>query len=137
MNIAVYVIVGLLAGLLVPSLALWLLQRLARELGAMDFVWVTSPLPLDDHAKLRVQIADVARNEVTQLLMDGGWTLQFVSILPRVCATGLMAACLYEIDVPRERQTIVDDRVNGEVATKDKGRPSEVTASLKALGYKT
>jgi hypothetical protein len=82
---------------------------LARELGKMDGVFVTSPLPLDDNQKLRMQIFDSARNEVVQLLKDWGWDPVAISVLPRVHSTGLIAACLYEIDLPKPRQEIPQD----------------------------
>ena len=50
-----------------------LARRLADDLDRMDGVWVTSPLPLDDSHKLRLQIKDIDRNEVLQLLRDWGW----------------------------------------------------------------
>jgi hypothetical protein len=107
-----------------------LAKRLADELDAMDSVWVTSPLPLDDNAKLRLQVKDVARNEVTQLLKDWGYEPVFVSILPRVCVTGLIAASLWEIDLPKPRQNILDDRHGGEIATKKKPDHEDEVAKM-------
>ena len=75
----------------------------------MNDVWVTSPLPLDDNHKLRLQISDAVRNEVMQILRDWGWNPVCISVLPRVCPTGLMGACLYEIDLPKPRQEIPQD----------------------------
>ena len=108
---------------------------LARELGKMDGVWVTSPLPLDDHAKLRLQIRDISRNEVIQMLKDWGWDPVFLSVLPRICTTGLIAAGLWEIDIPKPRQDVVDDRprVQGEIATREKSN-YEVEQIKKYLG---
>jgi hypothetical protein len=89
-----------------------LAKSLADDLNKMDGAWVTSPLPLDADAKLRVQIKDIDRNRIIQWLKDLGWDPVCVSVLPRVCTTGLIGACLYEIDLPRERQPIPqDDRV--------------------------
>jgi len=107
-------------------------KRLTDELGKIDGVWVTSPLPLDDNHKLRLQIKDIARNEVTQLLKDWGWDPVFVSVLPRVCTTGLIAACLYEIDLPKPRQDIVDDRHGGEITGKTR-RSHETEEMLKYI----
>src|SRR5262245_60085245 len=98
-------------------------QRLTRELGKMDGVWVTSPLPLDEHANLRVQIRDISRNGVVQMLKDWGWDPILISVLPRMCTTGLIAACIYEIDIPKPRQDVVDDRprmIQGEIASREK-----------------
>ena len=83
---------------------------LAREIGKIDGVWVTSPLPLDDHAKLRLQIREIDRNHVVQMLKDWGWDPVFLSVLPRICTTGLIAAGIWEIDIPKPRQDVVDDR---------------------------
>jgi|SRR5262245_35203656 len=100
---------------------------LARELGKMDGVWVTSPLPLDDHAKLRLQIREIDRNHVVQMLKDWGWDPVFLSVLPRICTTGLIAAGLWEIDIPKPRQDVVDDRIHGEIAKREE-RSHEVAA---------
>jgi hypothetical protein len=108
-----------------------LAKRLADELGKMDGAWVTSPLPLDEHAKLRVQIKDIDRNRIIQWLRDLGWEPVFVSVLPRICTTGLIAAGLWEIDLPKPRQNILDDRHGGELATKK--RDHEVEAMLTAI----
>jgi hypothetical protein len=97
-----------------------LAKRLADELARFEDAWIVSLTPLPDDKKLRVQIADRARNEIIQTLRDWGYEPVFVSVLPRVCPTGLMAACVYEIDFPRERQPIVDDRIQGEIATREK-----------------
>src|SRR5262245_20761589 len=96
-------------------------QHLARSIGAMEGAWVTSPMPLDNGRRLRFQVLDGDRNRVLQQLRDWGWDPVFVSVLPRVTFVGMAAACLYEIELPRERQTIVDDRkIHGEIATPEK-----------------
>jgi len=110
-----------------------LARRLADDLDRMDGVWVTSPLPLDDNAKLRVQIKDIDRNEVLQLLKDWGYDPVCISVLPRVCTTGLIAACLYEIDLPQPRQEIVDDRAIPKDDVGRRGRDAEVKAMLEAI----
>jgi len=110
-----------------------LARRLADELDKLDGVWVTSPLPLDDNHKLRVQIKDIDRNEVTQLLKDWGWDPVCISVLPRVCNTGLMAACLYEIDLPQPRQDIIDDRAIPKDDVGRRARDSETKAMLEAI----
>jgi hypothetical protein len=93
---------------------------LAREIGKLDGVWVVSPLPLDDSARLRFQVLDSCRNEVVQLLRDWGWQPTFRSVLPRVSYTGLQGAGVYEIDIPRDRTPVQDDRPRGEIATREK-----------------
>jgi len=78
-------------------------RALAREIEAAG-AWVTSALPLDDQQRLRLQILDSDRNRVAQQIRDLGFEPMFVSILPRVHPTGLLAACIYEIDLPRRRR---------------------------------
>jgi len=109
-----------------------LAKRLADDLDKMDGAWVTSPLPLDDNHKLRVQIKDVDKNRIVQWLRDLGWEPVCVSVLPRVCPTGLIGACLWEIDLPRERQPIHDDRIpNDEIGKR--GQSAETKAMLEAI----
>lgn len=110
---------------------------LARELGKFEGVWITSPLPLDDGAKLRFQVLDGDRNRVLQTLQDWGWEPQFVSVLPRVTFVGFAGACVYEVDLPRERAAVpVDDRtIRGELADRKKS-DAEVEAVLRYLGWK-
>jgi hypothetical protein len=110
-----------------------LAKSLADELNKLDGAWVTSPLPLDEHAKLRVQIKDISRNEIIQLLRDWGWDPVCVSVLPRVCTTGLIGACLYEIDLPRERQPIPQvDRIPKDEVGRG-GRDSEIQKVYAAI----
>jgi len=110
-----------------------LAKSLADGLNKLDGVWITSPLPLDDNAKLRVQIKDRDSNEIIQLLRDWGHEPVLVSVLPRVCLTGLIAACLYEIDLPRERQPIVDDRTIPKDDVGKRVRDIEVAKTLEAI----
>src|SRR5215813_12651843 len=107
-----------------------LAKSLADELNKLDGAWVTSPLPLDEQAKLRVQIKDIDRNRIFQWLKDLGWDPVCVSVLPRVCITGLIGACLFEIDLPRERQPIVDDRAIPKDDVGKRVRDLEVTKML-------
>jgi hypothetical protein len=94
---------------------------LAREMAKMPGVWVTSPLPLDDRARFRFQVLDSNRNEALQMLTDWGWSPSFCGTLPRVCPDGMKLASLYEIDLPRERQPVPDDRkIYGELAGNEK-----------------
>jgi len=111
-----------------------LAKKLADELGKMDGVWVTSPLPLDDNHKLRVQIKDIDKNRIVQWLRDLGWDPVCISVLPRVCPTGLIGACLYEIDLPRERQSIPqEDRIIPKDDVGRRVRGSEVKKMLEAI----
>jgi len=110
-----------------------LARRLADDLDKLDGVWVTSPLPLDDSHKLRLQIKDIDRNEVVQLLRDWGYEPVCISVLPRVCSTGLIAACLWEIDLPQPRQEIIDDRAIPKDDIGRRARDSETKAMLEAI----
>src|SRR5262245_42246575 len=92
--------------------------RLARSIGAMPGAWVIST-PF--HERIRFQVLDGDRNRVLQQLRDWGWEAVFITIHPRVTFNGMAAASLYEIELPRERQTILDDRkIHGEIAKKEK-----------------
>lgn len=106
------------------------LERLARELEAMERCWVVSPPP---HDPLRFQVADTVKNEVLQTLRDAGYEPVFRTVAPRMYPTGLMGACLYEIALPAETPAVVDDRaVKGEVSKGKKPDDAEVAAMLKA-----
>jgi hypothetical protein len=99
---------------------------------------VSSPLPLADNAKLRVQILDSRKNEVLQLLSDWEWQPVFCGPLPRVTFRGMDAAGIYEIDLPRERTPIQDDRTirPAELASdKREKTPLEVVQMRKYLGW--
>jgi len=111
-----------------------LAAAMARELGQMKTAWVVSPLPLDDSKKLRVVIADITRNEIVQKIRDWGYEPICIGVAPRFDVAGMVAATAYEVDPPRERQPIVDDRkIYGEVAERKKS-PSEAEAVLRHLG---
>src|SRR5262245_2551066 len=111
-----------------------LAQAMTKELEQMKGVWVTSPLPLADDKKLRLQISDFERNSVVQRIKDLGFEPVCVGVAPRFDVAGLVAASAYEVDLPRERQPIVDDRkIYGEVAERKKS-PSEAEAVLRHLG---
>jgi hypothetical protein len=107
-------------------------ESLARELHLMG-AWVTSPMPLDNGAKLRFQVLDTDRNAVVEKLSSWNWSPAFVSILPRVCPDGMKLASLYEIDLPRENPVCFDDTIRGELASDEKLSP-EYHAMRKALG---
>ena len=114
-------------------------QVLARELEKLEGVWVTSPLPLDDSKRLRVQVLDSERNEVTQTIRDWGYEPVCCGVLPRVHHAGaFLGACIWEIDLPRPRQQVVNDRPrhSGEIADKPPQTESERTKVLKHLGLK-
>jgi hypothetical protein len=107
---------------------------LARELQKLDGVWITNPMPLDDNARgLRIQILDSERQKVLQLLADWEWSPAFCGTYPRICPDGWKLASVYEINLPRERQPIVDYRtIRGELASS--ASKTDPTGILKYLG---
>jgi hypothetical protein len=107
-------------------------ESLARELHLMG-AWVTSPMPLDNSAKLRFQVLDADRSAVIEKLNSWNWSPAFVSILPRVCPDGMKLASLYEIDLPRENTVCFDDTIRGELACEEKFS-HEYYGMRKALG---
>jgi hypothetical protein len=107
-----------------------------HRLGA----WVTNPLPLRDDERLRFQILDTSRPQILEKLSQWGWGPSLVGNAPRVTSQGMQAATLYELDLPRDRQPIPDDRVKGTVSDEYNRRektPAEVEAMRKYLGWKT
>ena len=108
---------------------------LARELERLDGVWVVSALPLDNERKLRVQILDGVRNEVIQTIRDWGHEPAFVSVQPRIEHGPIVAACIYEIDLPRDQQPVQDRTIYGEIAKPEK-TDREREQVLKYLGLK-
>jgi hypothetical protein len=107
---------------------------LSRAITDMRGCWVDSPLPLDDGQKLRVQVLDTERIWFLQAVRDLGYEPVFVTIKPRVDFTGFIGASLFEVDIPRERQPIHDDRtITGEIAKPEKSN-YERDSILKYLG---
>jgi hypothetical protein len=101
-----------------------------QRLGA----WVTSALPLRDDEKLKFQVLDENRSQVLEKLSQWGWGPTLCSNLPRITSRGMEAATIYEIDLPRERQPVVDDRsIKGEIAEQKKSEV-ELEALRKYLG---
>jgi hypothetical protein len=110
-----------------------LAQNLGRELTRLG-AWVTNPMPLDSNAKLRFQIRDTDREKLLEVLADLGWSPMFCNSVPRVTFAGLEPAGIWELDLPRDLQPIPDDRIHGEIATKEK--LPEVEAMMKAIGHR-
>jgi len=113
-------------------------QALAREIIRMG-AWVTSPMPLDDSARLRFQVLDRDCKAILEKLSSWDWSPVWCSNLPRICSDGWKLAAVYEIDLPRERQAIINDRqpIMGELATEAKRKtPDEVLQMRKYLGWK-
>jgi hypothetical protein len=106
----------------------------------MAGVWITSPLPLNDDAKLRFQVLDNRKNEALQTLTDWGWEPRFVQILPRIDAASfkVIPAAIYEIDLPKERQSVPDGKIFGEVYSPEekKAAAAFIATYRKAIGLK-
>jgi len=104
---------------------------LARELERLDGVWVVSALPLGADRKLRVQILDGVRNEVIQTIRDWGHEPAFVSVHPRIEHGPVTAACIYEIDLPRDQVPVQDRTIYGEVV--DRTKAAAEKAAVEAM----
>jgi hypothetical protein len=102
---------------------------LAREIQQMG-AWVTSPMPLDDWAKLQFQVLDSNRQQVLEKLSSWDWTPTWCSNLPRVCTDGWKLASVYEIDLPRERQPVATDRHSGEIANREEEKKNAMQVAL-------
>jgi hypothetical protein len=102
-------------------------RALADELSKLG-AFVLNPMPLDDNKRLRIQILECDRNKVFQAVSDYGFGVPaFVNMQPRITYNGMALAAVYEIDLPRERQPVPDDRkIHGELATGEKPPPSEM-----------
>jgi len=108
-------------------------QSLAHEIHQLGG-WVTNAMPLDANGKLRFQVSDENREQVLEKLSSWNWAPVFVSALPRIDFSGMKPGSIYEIDLPRERQPIHDDRlIRGELAERKK-TSEETAAVLKYLG---
>ena len=90
-------------------------------------------IPLRDDEKLKFQVLDENRSQVLEKLSQWGWGCTLCSNLPRITSRGMEAATIYEIDLPRERQPVVDDRIHGEIAEQKK-TSVEVEAMRRYLG---
>jgi hypothetical protein len=108
------------------------IAALAREISKLGG-FVLSPLPLPaDQKDLRVQILDKDRH-IVRTLQEWGWTLTFAGPLPRVSYNGLEPATIYKIEIPLERQPIVDDRPRGETREKTSYETEQL---LRYLGWR-
>jgi hypothetical protein len=86
-------------------------SSIAAELHRWEpTVWVLSPLPLADGDTLRFQVRNQDREAILAKLSSWGLSIRLHGELPRVTYVGLEPASVYSIELPRERQTIVDDR---------------------------
>ena len=101
-----------------------------QRLGA----WVTSALPLRDDEKLKFQVLDENRSQVLEKLSQWGWGPTLCSNFPRITSRGMEAATIYEIDLPRERTPVVDDRLHVDEIAEQKKTSVEVEAMRRYLG---
>jgi hypothetical protein len=111
---------------------------LARELRQCKGCWVVSALPLDSNTRgIRVQILDSERDSVVKDLCEGGWIPNMVSPFPRFTGTGLVAAHMFEITIPQERQPVPQDcpKVVANESPKREKTPHEVEQVRKYLGW--
>src|SRR5262245_18973831 len=107
-------------------------QALASEIQRMGG-FVINPMPLDDKTRLRFQVLDKDKTAIVEKLMSWNWFPIWCNYLPRICPDGMKGASTYEIDLPPERQPIVDDRISGEIG-RTKTTP-EVQAMLDHIGW--
>jgi hypothetical protein len=112
-------------------------QDLCLELHKLGGVVINS-MPLDPDAKgLRVQILDTDRDKVITALCEKGWLPSLLQSHPRFTPNGLLPASLYQVDIPRERTTVPDDRPKvalSEPAKREK-TPLEVEQMRRYLGW--
>jgi hypothetical protein len=118
-----------------------LARSLACELGKLNGAWIINSMPLDENAKLRIQVLECDRNTVFQAVQDWGFEIPaFVSMQPRVTHNGMALACVYEINIPKPQQAIIDDRriPTDEIADPQKKAAMERETMLmrKACGLK-
>jgi hypothetical protein len=108
---------------------------LAREIQQMG-AWVTSPMPLEDCAKLRFQVLDANRQQVLEKLSSWDWSPTWCNNMPRVTFGGMQLASVYEIDLPRPRQPVATDRHSGEIVDREEKKQSDlqIAAMRKHLG---
>jgi hypothetical protein len=102
-----------------------------HKLGA----WVTSPLPLDDNYALRWQVLDCDREAVLEKASSWGWNATLKHCIPRFTGRGPEPSSVYEIDLPRPRQVVIDTRTvpRSEIAER-KRTAQEVAAMKKHMG---
>src|SRR5262249_2259694 len=113
-------------------------EAIAAELGKLGVAWVTSPLPLSPNHKLRFEVLNEHRQAVLEKIGGWGWSPALVQSGLRFCVQDYSAkpSSIYELALPAEQPTIVDDRriPSSELADKEK-KKAEVDI-LKYLGWK-
>jgi hypothetical protein len=110
-------------------------ESLAREISQLG-AWCISAMPLDDCNKLRFQVMDTDRDAIITKLASWGWLPAPCGPLPRVTPKGMLGATIYEIDLPRDRPPVADDRIiHGEIAADRKKTSVEVEGMRRYLGW--
>src|SRR5262245_35276588 len=95
-------------------------QAIAAELHRLG-AWVVSPMPLADNAALRWQVLDTDREAILEKVSSWGWSAALKNTVPRFTPRGPVPSSVYEIDLPRPRQAVVDTRIiPGEMAEQKK-----------------
>jgi hypothetical protein len=104
-------------------------ERLTRELHALGAT-VTSVPPLRDDARLRFWVTDAVRPKVLMELAEGNWPVIFCGCASQFTIRDydVKLVSIFEIDLPAERQPVVDDRIRGEIA-----RPEKTSVELEGL----
>jgi hypothetical protein len=111
-------------------------EALCRELQRIG-AHVVNAMPLNDDHRLRFQILNDDREAVLQKLGEWGWSPILRNHGLRLCLNGVAEPCTtYEIDIPRERQPIPQDRtIRGEIVEKPAQTADERAAVKKHLGF--
>jgi hypothetical protein len=110
-------------------------RSLAYEIDKAGGV-VVNPMPLHPDGRLRFQVVDASRPGVLQVLSDLGFVPAFCGMTFRICVDGTFRpASIFEIDLPRERQPIPDDRVHGELASSASKPSYETEQLMRYLGW--
>jgi hypothetical protein len=83
-----------------------------QELGAM----VTSPLPLPaDQSSLYFTVTEQPEQKCLDMLQGAGWSPKLIKLHPHfdIKSYSVVAASLYELPIPVDRQPVASDKVVG------------------------
>jgi hypothetical protein len=109
------------------------------ELQKLGNVWVTSVMPLPDHAPLVFHVLDSDREFILEKLLSWGWSPILKNTVPRFTSRGPSPATTYELDLPKPRVVVVDTRMipRSEVEQERRQSKDEVAAMRRHLGLIT
>src|SRR5262245_48225948 len=99
-------------------------QAIAAELERLG-AWCISPMPLNEDNRLRFQVLTSGCESILQRIGEWGWSPILCNHGLRFTPRGAEPSIIYEIDIPRTRQPVVDDRIRGEIAS-DKAMNAEL-----------